>query len=253
MSTIFAKVGVVVAAGVATSSISVSPQTTSSTIYACALDRIGTLRMVASPSQCVGGLETSVSWNVQGPVGPAGAAGPQGPLGLQGPLGMTGPIGPAGVSGSTGATGPQGVAGPAGANGAAGPSGPQGSPGPIGPQGPAGPGGSGDIPANLDVLSNDLSTNNGVAYEGNDVYQYTASQYCMLGDIVLSINGYGQGAIPADGRLLPIMGNTAVFSIMGINFGGDGISNFALPDLRGFAPEGLQYSICVNGIFPPRV
>jgi microcystin-dependent protein len=48
------------------------------------------------------------------------------------------------------------------------------------------------------------------------------------------------------------MGNTAVFSIMGINFGGDGISSFALPDLRGFAPEGLQYSICVNGIFPPR-
>ena len=34
----------------------------------------------------------------------------------------------------------------------------------------------------------------------------------------------------------------------------DGITNFALPDLRAFAPKGLQYSICATvGIFPVRI
>jgi len=74
-----------------------------------------------------------------------------------------------------------------------------------------------------------------------------------IGDVFLSVNGYGQGALPADGRLLPIAQYTAVFSIVGTNFGGNGTSNFGLPDLRAFAPQGLQYSICVNGIFPPRI
>ena len=75
------------------------------------------------------------------------------------------------------------------------------------------------------------------------------------GDVVLSVNGYGAGgALPADGRILPIAGNTALFSLIGINFGGDGVTNFALPDLRAFAPKGLQYSICATiGIFPPRI
>jgi microcystin-dependent protein len=72
----------------------------------------------------------------------------------------------------------------------------------------------------------------------------------VVGDVVLSVNGYGAGALPADGRLLPINGNTAIFSLVGTNFGGDGTTNFGLPDLRAFAPQGLQYSICVEGIFP---
>jgi microcystin-dependent protein len=72
----------------------------------------------------------------------------------------------------------------------------------------------------------------------------------MLGDIILSVNGYGVGAMPADGRLIPISQNTALFSILGTNFGGNGTTNFALPDLRKFAPQGLQYSICVLGIYP---
>jgi microcystin-dependent protein len=71
-----------------------------------------------------------------------------------------------------------------------------------------------------------------------------------IGDVVLSVNGYGQGALPADGRILPIVGNTPLFSLLGINFGGDGIHTFGLPDLRALAPKGLQYSICLNGIFP---
>lgn len=39
-----------------------------------------------------------------------------------------------------------------------------------------------------------------------------------------------------DGTLLPIMQNTALFSLLGTFYGGDGRSTFALPDLRGRAP-----------------
>lgn len=36
-----------------------------------------------------------------------------------------------------------------------------------------------------------------------------------------------------DGQLLPISQNTALFSILGTTYGGDGQTTFALPDLRG--------------------
>ena len=39
-----------------------------------------------------------------------------------------------------------------------------------------------------------------------------------------------------NGQLLPISQNTALFSLLGTTYGGDGKSNFALPDLRGAAP-----------------
>ncbi len=38
------------------------------------------------------------------------------------------------------------------------------------------------------------------------------------------------------GQLLPISQYTALFSLLGVQFGGDGRTNFALPDLRGRAP-----------------
>ena len=46
-----------------------------------------------------------------------------------------------------------------------------------------------------------------------------------------------------DGQLLPISQNTALFSLLGTNFGGDGKSTFGLPDLRGRVPMHTdQYS-----------
>ena len=39
-----------------------------------------------------------------------------------------------------------------------------------------------------------------------------------------------------DGQLLPLSQNTALFSLLGTTYGGDGKSNFALPDMRGNAP-----------------
>jgi microcystin-dependent protein len=39
-----------------------------------------------------------------------------------------------------------------------------------------------------------------------------------------------------NGQLLPISQNTALFSLLGTTYGGDGKSNFALPDMQGNAP-----------------
>lgn len=39
-----------------------------------------------------------------------------------------------------------------------------------------------------------------------------------------------------DGQLLPISGNDSLFTILRTTYGGDGRTNFALPDLRGRAP-----------------
>jgi microcystin-dependent protein len=39
-----------------------------------------------------------------------------------------------------------------------------------------------------------------------------------------------------NGQLLPLSQNTALFSLLGTTYGGDGKSNFALPDLQGRAP-----------------
>jgi microcystin-dependent protein len=39
-----------------------------------------------------------------------------------------------------------------------------------------------------------------------------------------------------DGQLLPLSQNTALFSLLGTTYGGDGKSTFALPDLQGRSP-----------------
>jgi hypothetical protein len=187
-----------------------------------------------------------------GPIGLQGTQGPAGPAGAKGATGNAGPAGPVGPQGIAGAPGIAGVAGPAGAVGAVGPAGtpgstgPAGPTGPIGPAGPAGAPGATTLPANLTALSNNLGTSNYT----NPQFQFTYVGSCQIGDIVLSVNYYAQGALPADGRTLPITGNTALFSILGTRFGGNGTSNFGLPDLRAFAPQGLTYSICQSGIFP---
>jgi microcystin-dependent protein len=39
-----------------------------------------------------------------------------------------------------------------------------------------------------------------------------------------------------DGQIMPISQNTALFSLLGTTYGGDGKSTFALPDMQGNAP-----------------
>jgi len=62
-----------------------------------------------------------------------------------------------------------------------------------------------------------------------------ADQY--LGEIRMfagnfAINGWAM----CNGQLLAISQNTALFSIIGTFYGGNGTSNFALPDMRSRAP-----------------
>jgi microcystin-dependent protein len=47
----------------------------------------------------------------------------------------------------------------------------------------------------------------------------------------------------ANGQLLPINQNQALFSLLGTQFGGNGINNFALPDLRSRTPIGYASSV----------
>ena len=75
---------------------------------------------------------------------------------------------------------------------------------------------------------------------------------CTLGAVWLTA-GVVAGGTPAAGQILPISGNQALFSLLGTTYGGDGKTTFALPDLRGAAPNGLTYVICATaGVFPAR-
>lgn len=47
-----------------------------------------------------------------------------------------------------------------------------------------------------------------------------------------------RGWLPCEGQLIQIRSNTALFSLLGVTYGGDGRATFALPDLRGRFPMG---------------
>ena len=53
---------------------------------------------------------------------------------------------------------------------------------------------------------------------------------------IFGFNFAPKGWAFCDGQLLPISQNTALFSLVGTFYGGDGKSTFALPDLQGCAP-----------------
>ena len=53
---------------------------------------------------------------------------------------------------------------------------------------------------------------------------------------ILPTNFAPKGWAFCDGQILPISQNTALFSLLGTTYGGDGKSNFALPSLQGRAP-----------------
>jgi len=63
----------------------------------------------------------------------------------------------------------------------------------------------------------------------------------FLADIVMFGGNFApRGWAFCDGQLLPISQNTALFSLLGTSFGGDGRTTFALPDLRGRSPIGAR-------------
>ncbi|CAL2076334.1 phage tail protein [Tenacibaculum sp. 190524A02b] len=63
---------------------------------------------------------------------------------------------------------------------------------------------------------------------------HTNAQEPMLGEIKIFAGNFPpRGWAFCDGQLLPIASNSALFSILGTMYGGDGRTTFALPDLRG--------------------
>lgn len=59
----------------------------------------------------------------------------------------------------------------------------------------------------------------------------------FIGQIMLFAGNFApRGWALCNGQLLPIAQNTALFSILGTTYGGNGQTTFALPDLRGRAP-----------------
>ena len=48
-----------------------------------------------------------------------------------------------------------------------------------------------------------------------------------------------RGWLPADGRLLHLQSYTALYSLLGVSYGGDGQTTFGLPDLRGRTAVGV--------------
>lgn len=59
----------------------------------------------------------------------------------------------------------------------------------------------------------------------------------FIGQIMMFAGNFApRGWAFCDGQLLPIAQNTALFSLIGTTYGGDGKTTFALPDLRGRVP-----------------
>lgn len=59
----------------------------------------------------------------------------------------------------------------------------------------------------------------------------------FIGELkICSWNFAPKGWAAADGQLLPINQNQPLFALFGTTYGGDGRTNFALPDLRGRVP-----------------
>jgi microcystin-dependent protein len=62
----------------------------------------------------------------------------------------------------------------------------------------------------------------------------------FIGQIMaVGFNFAPRGWAFCDGRLMSIAQNSALFSLLGTTFGGDGIQTFALPDYRSRSPVGM--------------
>jgi hypothetical protein len=54
------------------------------------------------------------------------------------------------------------------------------------------------------------------------------------------------------GELLPISRFPGLYSLLGTNYGGDGITTFGLPNLSPMEPSGPTYYIAITGTYPQR-
>jgi microcystin-dependent protein len=76
-----------------------------------------------------------------------------------------------------------------------------------------------------------------------------SAQDCLLGELKLFAGNYApRGYAFAHGQQLSIAQYAALFSLVGTTYGGDGYSNFALPDLRGRVPIGAGMGPGLNHV-----
>lgn len=77
----------------------------------------------------------------------------------------------------------------------------------------------------------------------------TAGTDEYLGEVMLvGFNFCPRGSAEAAGQLIAISSNSALFSLYGTTFGGDGRTTFALPDLRGRSPVGYGTGLGLSPI-----
>ena len=209
-------IGVVLAIVVAGIAGWASAQEDTVEYFACVNYASGTIHMTSEGELCKKNEEL-IRWNA---VGPQGLQGPPGPVG---------------------ADGADGAPGPPGADGADGVQGPPGPPGNV----PAATDAAGET--NLNNLQPNLTLNCIIALQGvfpsrnsavtaeavTDVTAVTGANP-FIGEIAwVPYNFAPRGWALCDGQLLSISSNTALFSLLGTTYGGDGRTTFALPDLRG--------------------
>lgn len=193
------------------------------------------------------------------------ASGATGGVGVKGDKGAEGPKGDKGLKGDTGLQGATGVAGPIGLPGSQGPV------GETGPEGPAGPIGAsayiatapiviseGATAAAPDVITFNVASMPSIpssklpSFQVNTVQPSTVVMCTialqgvfpsrsavdpLLGELMWGgWNFAPRGFAKCDGQLLAISSNSALFSLLGTMYGGDGRTTFGLPDMRGRVP-----------------
>ena len=76
-----------------------------------------------------------------------------------------------------------------------------------------------------------------LALTGLSVSTARADTNPYLGDIIMvGFDWCPRGFAKADGSLINISDNTALFALLGTRYGGNGSTNFGLPDMRGRVP-----------------
>ena len=90
-------------------------------------------------------------------------------------------------------------------------------------------------PQTKDNMQPFLGVNFVIALQG--IFPSRNSADPFLGEIMMvGFNFAPRGWATCDGQLLPIAQNSALFSLLGTTYGGDGRTTFGLPDLRGRVP-----------------
>ena len=194
---------------------------------------------------------------IQGPTGLQGIPGTMGPTGIQGIQGIQGPTGLQGIQGPIGPTGMTGSIGIQGIQGIQGATGLQGIQGPTGAAGKDGAGlvngtiagqllrwdGSNSwvaaLPLTTPTTIDNMQPFNTVSYIISlyGIFPSRNGADPFVGEIELFAGNFApQGFAFCDGQLLSIAQNTALFSILGTMYGGNGQTTFGLPDLRGRVP-----------------